>query len=271
MENTSKDIVKKVRLNKEELERLTLKELKLRHPEIKVKKKADFIDAILAMENEEISEGEFNPIKELGKPLTEKQLDSQKQLDEDMKKIKEEKPVKEVIAKGEPTSEDVAKALGDALRSNEHKKAEYVNILKNRRATLDMIAKLAEARDVVGDEVADAVFLGRAWLGKLLGDLGQKTPYSEDEIHQVHVPQDIPPTADLIEDDVFHEIKQRFMLMNDVEAVVSLRYRIKDTMDRIASGEKFISGPKGISYWFAIAELTKARFYLGRILSKLRR
>lgn len=109
----------------------------------------------------------------------------------------------------------------------------------------------------------DALFLGKAWLGKALGALGTPTPYPKDgERHSI---DDIEPTADVAIDD-------KRMEGNHIEKVDYLRIKIGDIANelmKILDGDA--GGKEDMFMMWSYKALCEARFGLGFELERVKK
>lgn len=107
--------------------------------------------------------------------------------------------------------------------------------------------------------------LGRAWMGKLLGILGESTPYKKDG--KRHSPTDIEPVADV--SSTYANISK----LNQVERVDWLREQLAtliDTFDRVLDGESTTSVSASTCLISVYQHLAEARFHLGFELGRIR-
>jgi len=104
-----------------------------------------------------------------------------------------------------------------------NKKAEkMIETIKKYRERLDLqmliIANLGRGNEFIG-KAYDSLSLGRMWMGKTLGTLGNPSPYPKDGERKSIL--DIEPAADKYKDDEIY--KKVFDGLNDIEIIDRLR------------------------------------------------
>lgn len=129
------------------------------------------------------------------------------------------------------------------------------------------------------NKATDSLFLAKAWLGKVLGELGEESPYPKDGTRKTV--EDIEPTADQArvenESESLYYKKRAIAGMNHIEKVDWLRQSIQEI---IKKGEEDIENSSVreeyiqtslIWYWFeSKKQLMVARFQLGFELERVR-
>jgi hypothetical protein len=125
------------------------------------------------------------------------------------------------------------------------------------------------------EKAVDSLYLAKAWLGKVLGELGNENPYGSG----YKTKEDIEPTADVNQDihgynlDVIH-----FEDKNHIEKVDWLRQEIEKVVNEIKHLDSNISNhhTQRPSREFAIARTNaynhacEARFWLGFELQRIK-
>ena len=126
----------------------------------------------------------------------------------------------------------------------------------------------------------DSLILAKAWLGKVLGELGEATPYANDGKRKEV--GDIEPTADKgnIEDVIYENCiancSKDYSLLNHIEKIDWLREEIKILLDDYNELENNLeeSFPNEVNYspilWLYYINLCEARFWLGFELGRVR-
>ena len=119
------------------------------------------------------------------------------------------------------------------------------------------------------DKSIDALFLAKAWLGKVLKELGEDTPYANDGSRKTV--EDIEPTADTKKEIKFPRPidKPLGRKLSHIEKVDWLRQEIS----KIVNEADFLMTQKGRLYIFGCninQHLSEARFHLGFELERVR-
>jgi len=118
-------------------------------------------------------------------------------------------------------------------------------------------------------KATDSLFLAKAWLGRILGEIGETTPYINDGNRKTL--EDIEPTADKhkfsgeVKDVCF---QQDWQIMEHIEKVDWLREEIKDIIDNtedFSENIDYIELEQGFVYKY----LCEARFWLGFELERV--
>lgn len=115
------------------------------------------------------------------------------------------------------------------------------------------------------NKAIDSLFLAKAWLGKVLGELGEDSPYSKDGTRKTV--EDIEPTADTGERIASAQIFWK--KANHIEKVDWLRQEIS----KIVGEADILMSQKGRVYIFGCninKHLSEARFHLGFELERVR-
>lgn len=114
----------------------------------------------------------------------------------------------------------------------------------------------------------DALFLSKAWLGKMLGELNVDSPY-QNEGNRKTV-DDIEPTADRVKE---VNISAEFSNGTQIEKIDFLRQQIGDTCQAVFSlkeGDAMLSFKNNIFSTSSYTALCEARFELGFELERIR-
>ena len=117
----------------------------------------------------------------------------------------------------------------------------------------------------------NSLILAKAWLGKVLGEIGNENPYKNNgNRHEV---KDIEPTADVAEVithrvGVLDDVSQSYDLKNHIEKVDWLREEIKDIEAKYISLN--IKPIIMVTYLSVTQHLSEARFWLGFELQRIR-
>lgn len=126
----------------------------------------------------------------------------------------------------------------------------------------------------------DSLILAKAWLGKILGELGNPTPYQNDGKRKDV--KDIEPTADRLEIvcTTGALVEKHYVDFNHIEKVDWLRQAIQKVIDNKLSLDDFTTEeqnqkelPPGNCGWYeSIYQqyLMEARFWLGFELQRIR-
>jgi hypothetical protein len=120
------------------------------------------------------------------------------------------------------------------------------------------------------EKAYDSLILAKAWLGKMLGELGAESPYPKDGTRKTVA--DIEPTADsikILEIEEDYIADEKWSDMNHIERVDWLRQEIQ----KIATdGEDFSAEEPSIELeqGFVYKYLSEARFWLGFELQRIR-
>lgn len=123
------------------------------------------------------------------------------------------------------------------------------------------------------EKAYDSLILAKAWLGKILGELGESTPYANDG--QRHTVADIEPTADtikILEAEKAYLSDKGWSNMNHIEQVDWLREEIdKSSKEFTVINLKLpvgIPNPLCVNNFFT--HMAEARFWLGFELQRIR-
>jgi hypothetical protein len=111
----------------------------------------------------------------------------------------------------------------------------------------------------------DSLILAKAWLGKVLQELGESTPYANDGNRKAV--EDIEPTADHVK--VLEANYKPWEEKAHIEKVDWLREEIKDTMSRTPNFSKEYPEIE-LEQRFVYKYLCEARFWLGFELQRIR-
>jgi len=122
------------------------------------------------------------------------------------------------------------------------------------------------------EKAVDSLYLAKAWLGKVLGELGTENPYGSG----YKTKEDIVPTQDVAPEQLVVTVgtaSASFNSMNHIEKVDWLRQEIQKTIGIVQTQFDTV----GKSREFAIARtnaythLSEARFWLGFELEKIKK
>ena len=114
------------------------------------------------------------------------------------------------------------------------------------------------------DEAAKSLILAKAWLGKLLGELGNENPYSSGKKEI----KDIESTADVAKN-LTVDVDGGWEEMSHIEKVDWLRSDIQKVIDEIRimefdiEGTSYLDNHKSIARLNSYNHLSEARFWLG--------
>jgi len=121
------------------------------------------------------------------------------------------------------------------------------------------------------DKAYDSLILGKAWLGKVLGELGESTPYTNDGKRKTV--EDIEPTADTVNVDYkdgtsISSMSQISNVMDFesktyIEKVDWLREEIKEINDKVKEQLHFVESERMLLLERVEQHLSEARFWLG--------
>lgn len=120
------------------------------------------------------------------------------------------------------------------------------------------------------DKAVDSLYLAKAWLGKLLGELGTANPYSSG----YKTKEDIVPTQDVASERLsgigFETENDKYLKLNHIEKVDWLRTEIQKLIPELEWGQEYPSyeeWKKDEKKILAVREsqkhLSEARFWLG--------
>lgn len=152
--------------------------------------------------------------------------------------------------------------------------------IKNLRVQIDGLAQLVNQLkpDLNGCADShetlmcyDSLILSKAWLGKVLGELGNENPYGSG----YKTKEDIVPTQD-VNDEVLHPYNPstlHFLEKNHIEKVDWLRQEIEklsNTIMDLKSNTHTISYIASIATTSCFNYLCEARFWLGFELEKIK-
>lgn len=120
------------------------------------------------------------------------------------------------------------------------------------------------------EKAVDSLYLAKAWLGKILGELGETTPYINDGNRKTI--GDIEPTADQqwnLEKNEVWNTAYEWSKKSHIEKVDWLREEIKKIIDTTTDFSE--TYPEiGLEQGFVYKYLSEARFWLGFELQRIR-
>ena len=160
----------------------------------------------------------------------------------------------------------------DVTEREQSPEGQLIKYVKLTRLKLDSQMQLIDVCLGTGSGAAKKTFLAKAWLGKVLEQLGNTNPYETKT--PVTKANEIPPTAEVSTDTA--GAIYAFKLLNKVEQVVSCRSAIAMIIDDIerlnfenieVKDGRLVAIAKTQSY----VNACEVRFALGYELSKLRK
>lgn len=118
------------------------------------------------------------------------------------------------------------------------------------------------------EESVKSLLLAKAWLGKLLGELGDSNPYSTGK----KTVEDIEPTADVNNEVPFGDKigDTPFRNKSHIEKVDWLRGEIQEVIDEINSPEILHNIDNGLYWNYTYKHLCEAKMWLGLELGRVR-
>ena len=156
-----------------------------------------------------------------------------------------------------------------------------VEEIKELRVEIDGLARTAAIMTYDGKHLSwemkdcmDSLKLSKAWLGKMLGATGVKSPYNNDG-HR-HTVKDIEETAESsVPTDFFRQTNETKPLgaaveqLNYIERVDALREMIKKTLVKVTD---IVGNPELPSFYgeMTLKYLMEARFHLGFDLQRIK-
>lgn len=116
--------------------------------------------------------------------------------------------------------------------------------IKNLRVRIDGLSQLVldlEVKDHQIQQCYDSLILAKAWLGKVLGELGEETPYKNDGNRKTV--EDIEPTADtefkgIVK--IARNDSKAFIDMNHIEKIDWLREEIKNIINSLPDLQEYV-------------------------------
>jgi len=159
--------------------------------------------------------------------------------------------------------------------------------IKNLRIQIDGLAQLTKGLNPIYipgftkekslknskelEKATDSLFLAKAWLGKILGELGETTPYIKDGNRKTI--GDIEPTADKTVPNLLENMevfcKKAWSEKSHIEKVDWIREEIKKIIDTTTDFSE--TYPEiGLEQGFVYKYLCEARFWLGFELQRIR-
>ena len=119
------------------------------------------------------------------------------------------------------------------------------------------------------DKAYNSLILGKAWLGKILGELSENTPYTNDGKRKTV--EDIEPTADTHRGITHLTTKGNWNTdYNHIEKVDWLREEIKEINDRVKEQLHFVESERMLLLERVEQHLSEARFWLGFELQRIK-
>lgn len=204
-------------------------------------------------------------------PESSEDIEVKEEGDKEEEGTMEETPVKESDA-----SEDlVGYSEQEVFKSQEQYKQGAIDTVRDLRLELDRIGKFGERHVRISDKFETPVFLAKAWLGKLLGYMGEANPYQVEG--GIQNEKQIPPTAE-VDHSMDFELKLRdFANKNSIPAIEHLRERLDkvayiiNDIDPIELDLGERSRVAHICRTNAWSNVLEARFFLEDDLSKIRK
>lgn len=139
----------------------------------------------------------------------------------------------------------------------------------NNRFTSNEIYIEVNSKEI--EKAVDSLYLAKAWLGKVLGELGTENPYGSG----YKTVEDIVPTQDValhgggvIYSVGFNYIEKVDWLRTEIEKIIKNLPKYRDFDNSIKDENKTISLPA--IYQSILQHLCEARFWLGWELNRLR-
>ena len=165
--------------------------------------------------------------------------------------------------------------LSQLVKNLKTKKTQVDIALKTKQETIDDFLNRVES-EKLGVEIIeqseqikkcyDSLLLAKAWLGKVLGELGENTPYANDGNRKTV--EDIEPTADV---QVWTYFNDGFKDKSHIEKVDWLRQEIQAIIDLETNDTLILFDLVSRSYFiWAFKHLCEARFWLGFELERIR-
>jgi hypothetical protein len=115
----------------------------------------------------------------------------------------------------------------------------------------------------------DSLILAKAWLGKVLGELGESTPYTNDGKRKTV--EDIQPTADTHRGITHLTTEGNWNTdYNHIEKVDWLREEIKEINDKVKEQLHFVESERMLLLERVEQHLSEARFWLGFELQRIK-
>lgn len=118
----------------------------------------------------------------------------------------------------------------------------------------------------------DSLLLAKCWLGKILQELGEGTPYKNDGKRKTV--EDIEPAADKVNIESNYNsgfIKQQWNGKNHIEKVDYIREQIKECVNEVSALSMTGTRELVIARTNSYTHLSEARFWLGFELERLRK
>lgn len=147
---------------------------------------------------------------------------------------------------------------------------ENIRIGKNRGGQTVPIWKSLNSKEI--EKAVDSLYLSKCWLGKILGELNEPTPYKNDGNRKTI--KDIEPTADVNKEIPFGDKEgDLWRDKNHIEKVDWLRGEIEklsNTIMDLKSNTHTISYIASIATTSCFNYLCEARFWLGFELERIR-
>lgn len=156
------------------------------------------------------------------------------------------------------------------------KELEHYNYLYSKTPN-GVISQTSKSNSHQINKCHESLILAKAWLGKILGELGETTPYFTDGNR--HELKDIEPTADT---DRVSKNNLAYETLNHIEKVDWLREEIKNTLDNLPSLKDIVKfrddykatlRPLDDLYLYrclVVQYLSEARFWLGFELQRIK-
>lgn len=178
-------------------------------------------------------------------------------------------------------SDKLLKEKEDLEKPDQEAKERLAMEIKNLRERADWMQQvLSGSEHLNSDSFKKSFAKGRAWLGKLLGAIGNPNPYDV----KITYPKDIPATADTVKDlkriETLQKSKREFGMLGQLDAILEAREGLKSFCDAIdnlnieyyGNLEDLDSVVKaGTCKTLAWSNLCEANFELGYLLSTLRK
>ena len=117
----------------------------------------------------------------------------------------------------------------------------------------------------------DSLILSKAWLGKVLGELKEPSPYVKDG--KRHNIRDIEPVTEkaTLDNSTIEELQEILSVLNHIEKVDFLREEIATIEKQIRVLSSSVNKDNLFNNWFPVIQyIAEARFWLGFELGRIR-
>lgn len=187
----------------------------------------------------------------------------------------EEEEVEETTSEEDNTEEEEEETTQEETNTEEEVEENLVSKIKRNRLAVDKIMFFVENLNTINtEELPTLLFLGKSWLGVLLGQLKEENPYAKEG--EVKTRKDIPATREVYNDADKNKLIYDFRLKDKMFQLIELRKQLGSIIEEVSSIELSENTEVENGRIFNTARtnsfnnLSEAKFLLGKELAELK-